>query len=334
MLRVGMLSGWHVHARGYAQELGTIPNVKITAVWDEEPTRGKKWAAELGVPFERELDTFLERDDIDAVVCNAPTNLHAEVMVAAAKAGKHIFTEKVMALTVRECNRIARAVRKAGVKFTISMPMRTSPNNQFAKKVADEKLLGEVMLLRVRVAHNGASAGWLPAHFYDPVACGGGAMMDLGAHPMYIARWILGKPARISSTFNAYTKHKVEDNSVSVIEFESKAIAIVETSFISARSPYALELYGTEGSLVIGGPDNIVKVTSEKIESLVPAGWVTPTHLPKALPSPLRQWVSSILDGTEVLYGLEEGTQLTELMEAAYISHRTGRQVSFSELKR
>ena len=329
MLRVAMLSGWHVHAKGYAHEINGMPDAKVTAVWDELPERGKAWAEELKVPFEPDLQKVLGRDDVDAAAVNAPTNRHAEVMVAAANAKKHIFTEKVMALTVAECDQISAAVRKAGVKFCISMPQRTSPTSLFAKKVADEKLIGEITLLRVRVAHNGASAGWLPPHFYDAVACGGGAMMDLGAHPMYLSRWILGKPARISSTFNYLTGHAVEDNAVSVIEFASKAIAIVETSFVSTHSPFALELYGTEGTLVIGGPENRVKIMSNKIQSAVP-GWIVPTQLPKALPSPLRQWVSGILQGTEIHFGLEDGTQLTELMESAYISHREGHQVAFA----
>ncbi len=329
VLRVAMLSGWHVHAKGYANTVNGFPDAKVTAVWDEEPARGKAWAEELKVPFEPDLRKCCERDDVDGVVVDAPTSMHPEVIIAAARAGKHIFTEKVMALTVKGCDRISAAVRKAGVKFCISMPQRCSATSLFAKKVADEKLIGDVTLLRVRVAHNGASAGWLPPHFYVPETCGGGAMMDLGAHPMYMARWLLGKPSRIVSTFNDRTGHGVEDNSVCLIEFQSKAIAVVETSFVSTHSPGMLELYGTEGALLVGGPDGRVQFRSNKVASSVP-GWVVPAELPKPLPAPLRMWVSGVLEGAPIQFGLEEGTQLTELMEAAYRSHRTGRQVEFA----
>jgi len=326
MLRVAMLSGWHVHARGYANQLNDMPDVEVTAVWDEEAERGKQWADELKVDFESQLDKLLARDDVDAVVVNAPTNRHAEVMVAAAEAGKHVFTEKVMALTVKECDEISQAVKKAGVKFGISFPARTQPQHLFAKQVADEKMIGEVKLMRVRVAHNGASADWLPPHFYDPIACGGGAMMDLGAHPMYLARWILGKPKRISSTFNQTTGHEVEDNAVCVIEFETGAIGIVETSFVSTHSPGCLELYGTEGSMFVGGPEGGVRLISNKIDCAV-KGWIKPVDLPKALPSPLKMWVSGVVEGTPIPFGLVAGTELTELMENAYISHREGKQI-------
>ena len=209
VVRVAMLSGWHVHARGYARELASMPEVKLTAVWDEDAERGKAWAESLQVPFEADLQKVLAREDVDAVACYAPTSMHTEVMTAAAVAGKHIFTEKVMALTIAECKQIAEAVKKAGVKFCISFPYRTRPETLYAHKAVQDGLLGKLTSIRVRVAHNGVSGGWLPPHFEDPVTTGGGAMMDLGAHPMYLARWIGGQPKRIASMFSYVFDHPV-----------------------------------------------------------------------------------------------------------------------------
>ena len=326
MLKVAMLSYWHVHAWDYTRQLMARDDVKITAVWDEIPERGEKAAKEIGAAFEADLDTLLKRDDVDAVVVDTPTNLHKEVMVAAAQAGKHIFTEKVMAITVKDCQELADAVRKAGVKFCISFPHRTMPHNLFAKKVVDEKLIGDITLLRVRNAHDGSVGGWLPDHFYDPDECGGGAMIDLGAHGMYLSRWLLGEPVRITSIFNNYIDKPVEDNAVSVIEFKNKAIAINETGFVTSNSPFTMELHGTHGSLFIGGSENKVRLISKKIDSQV-SGWITPTQLPEPLPSAINQWVDGILNDGEIIFGLEDGIQLTELMEGAYKSHRENRIV-------
>ncbi|MFW5980659.1 MAG: Gfo/Idh/MocA family protein [Halanaerobiaceae bacterium] len=328
MLKVAMLSGWHVHARGYANELNSIPEVEITAVWDEDQERGKEWAEDLGVDFETNLDTLLAREDIEGVVVDAPTNMHPEVMVKAAKAGKHIFTEKVMALTVDECKKIEKAVKENDVTFCISFPHRTRSDVLFAKEAVDNGLVGDITSLRIRNAHNGSVADWLPDHFYDEEECGGGAMIDLGAHGMYLARWFLGKPAKITSIFNKVTDREVEDNAISVIEFENKAIAVNETGFVSTNDPFTLEINGTEGSIVIGGPEGGVKINSNKTESKI-TGWVTPSQLPDPLPHPIEQWVFGILEDDKIHFGLEEGIQLTELMEGAYISYRTGKQVDF-----
>jgi len=328
MVRIAMLSRWHVHAQEYADEINSLENAQVVAVWDEAPIRGQKWASSLSVPFETDLDKLLARDDIDAVAVVTPTNMHPTVMLKAAQAGKHIFTEKVMAITVKECQEIAAAVKAAGVKFCISFPRRGLSKICFAKEAIDQDYLGQPTLLRIRVAHNGALANWLPDHFYDPVLCGGGAMIDLGAHGMYIARWLLGSPKRIVSVFNNFTQRAVDDNTVSVIEFHNGAIAINETSFVSHAGVFYVEISGTEGSLMIGGPEAEILIKSQKYAPASP-GWVEPSPVPEPLPSPITQWIDGILNDGPIHYGLEEGIQLTELMEAAYQAHREGRAIDF-----
>lgn len=324
MLNVAMLSKWHVHAEGYANALRAMDDVKVTCVWDEDAARGKAWADAMGIPFEASLDALLARPDVDAVAVDAPTNMHCEVMVKAANAKKHIFTEKVMALTVAECNIIAEAVKRNGVKFCISFPMRTTPTALYAKQLIDDGALGDITLMRVRNGHDGALAGWLPEYWYDPATTGGGAMMDLGCHPMYAASWILGAPKRISSMFNTLTGRTVEDNSVCTIEFENKAIAVVETSLVSPFTPGLFELYGTEGTLIVYGND--IKVKSKKFGV---QGWVTPDKLPAALPSPLRIFVEGVTQGKDIPFDTEAGTKLTQLMEGAYKAHKNNTVVTF-----
>lgn len=325
MLRVAMLSKWHVPAQGYADLLKSY-GVEIAAVWDEIPERGKDWAQHLGAEFEADLEALLKKETIDGVVVDTPTSLHSKVIVAAAKAGKHIFTEKAMALTVKECNDISEAVRKSGVIFCISFPARTNPAYLYAKKAVEDGLLGDITLLRIRNGHDGALHNWLPDYWYDEKQAGGGAMMDLGCHPMYLASWILGRPKRISSMFNSLTDRAVDDNAVCTVEFANRAIAVVETSLVTYNTPAAFEIYGTEGTLLISRDS--VELTSGKIEGNL-KGWVTRVPMPAALPHPLKQWVDAILEGTPVMFGLEEGTRLTELLEAAYISHKEKRQVEF-----
>nr|MDD6335457.1 Gfo/Idh/MocA family oxidoreductase [bacterium] len=325
MIRLAMLSYWHVHARGYAREFTQGGKAMITAVWDEIPERGREQAAIWGAPFYENLDDLLAREDIDAVCVTAPTNMHGEIMVKAAKAGKHIFTEKVMALTVEECRQIAEAVRENGVQFCISFPHRTQPHNLFAKKAVEQGWLGRISYMRVRNAHDGASSDWLPPHFYDATQCGGGAMMDLGAHPMYLCRWLMGKPVAISSTYTEMTGHGVEDNAVSVIEFGDGAIAVSETGFMTPNSPFMLEIYGTEGGLIITGDE--VKINSRKLSGEV-QGWTVVSDLPKALPSPINQFIAALEGEGEIAFGLEEGIQLTELMVGAYASLKEGKRVA------
>jgi len=324
MLKVAMLSRWHVHADGYAHEFRNRDDVQLTAMWDEEPDKGKAFADKFGLDFEPDLDKLLARADVDAVCVNAPTNMHPEVLIKSAKAGKHIFTEKVLALTNAEAADIRKAVEESSVKFCISFPHRTFPHNLFAKKVMDEKLLGDVNYMRVRNAHNGATAGWLPAHFYDEAQCGGGAMIDLGAHPMYLIPWIMGKPVEVASAFTYVTGRAVEDNAVTVMKYANGAIAVSETGFVSSNSPFMLELYGTAGSLMIIGND--VQLISSKVNEAAAGfgGWIKPGNLPQALPSAISQFVEGVLYGKKIIFGMDDAIVLTEMMDAAYRAHKQG----------
>ncbi|MDE0660157.1 MAG: Gfo/Idh/MocA family oxidoreductase [Gammaproteobacteria bacterium] len=325
MLRVAMLSRWHVHANQYAGETRANPDAEVVAVWDEDGQRGAAWAEELGVPFAADLGVLLA-SDIDAVCVVTPTNLHRDVMVRAANAGKHIFTEKVLATTVADCEAIADAVRASGVTFCISFPRRTIPQILYAKQAMDEGLFGQVTALRIRIAHDGAVRDWLPAHFYDAQACGGGAMMDLGAHGMYLSRWLLGPPKRIVSVFNTVTGRAVDDNTVSVIEFENGAIAVNETSFTGFGGCYSLEIDGTEGGYRMLSPGEGVQIRSKHLGG---SGWRQPEKLPEARAKPIDQWIAGCVHGTPIEFGLEDAIQLTELMEAAYVADGENRSVDF-----
>ena len=139
------------------------------------------------------LDELLESEAEGVIVCSA-TNEHPDTIIRAAKAGKKIFTEKVLALTSKECEEIEDALRENETLFTISYPQKFFRDNRAVIEVAQSGELGKINFIRFRNCHNGSSADWLPPHFYDREQCGGGAMIDLGAHGMYLIHQLLGLP--------------------------------------------------------------------------------------------------------------------------------------------
>ncbi|MBQ3079466.1 MAG: Gfo/Idh/MocA family oxidoreductase [Clostridia bacterium] len=326
MLRVAMVSKWHVHAEGYAKQFNGFEDACVSCVWDDDRARGEAWAKQMNVPFEADYDALLKREDVDAVAICSPTNMHAELMIKAANAKKHIFTEKVMCLTVADCERVKKAVEDNGVIFTISFPHRCFPENIFIKNAIESGMLGEITLFRVRNCHNGSLANWLPEYWYDPATTGGGAMMDLGAHPMYLSRWFLGKPVSIQSAFSNHTNRTVEDDAISMIRFENGALAVAETSLVSPYTPRICEVYGTKG--VILSENGKLRVRVSTIENSDNNGWITP-KLPAPAKEPIRQFVDSVLYGKKVEFGVNEGIELTELMENAYIADGKHAQIEF-----
>jgi 1,5-anhydro-D-fructose reductase (1,5-anhydro-D-mannitol-forming) len=328
MIRVAILSFWHVHANDYAKEALNQPDTEIAAVWDELPSRGRESANKFGVPFIKDLDELMQNPDIDAVIVTTPTNMHHDVMVKAAKAGKHIFTEKVIAPTMKEANQIVAAVQEAGVKLTVSLPRLNDSYTLAVQNVIREGLLGELTLVRVRLAHNGAISGWLPEHFYNLEQCGGGALIDLGCHPVYLNRLFLGMPESVSANYGYITGKEVEDNAVSVFRYANGSIGIAETSFVNSYSPFTVEVHGTEGTLMYGTPEPKMLIRCTKKNA---STWEEIT-LPQPQESAFCQWIGHIQNGTVAEENIKLALDLTKLMDASNLSIKEQRPILISEL--
>ncbi len=319
MIKIAMLSQWHVHAGGYAQGINSSGKAKVVAVWDDDKERGERWAKELDCPFYGDLDELLAKDDIDAVVCDAPTTAHKEILVKAAKAGKHIFTEKALCPTVAECLEVKKAIEEAGVTFVISYPQRGRPCVQFAKKMMEKNAFGKITFVRVRDAHNGVSGGWLPEYWFNKDDAAGGAMMDLGCHPMYLLAYFLGKPMRVTGIYTAPYGKPVDENAVAVAEFDGGAIGVAETSFISTFAPQEVEIIGTEGAMMARGEE--VQFKSNILEGVF--DWFVTPNLPAPKASPLDQFIDAVENGkgSPEGLGIDDAIALTELLELSYIGN-------------
>ena len=310
MINVGLVGTWHVHFNGYATEIKNNPLCKITALWDADEENGRKAAEKYCCDFTSDYDAFLAREDIDAVLVCTSTNLHKDIIIKAAKAGKHIFTEKVLCFTEADALEVAAAIKESGVKFCISFPWRCRGDFQWVKNAVDSGLIGEVNYCRMRNAHNGASSGWLPQTFYDKETCGGGAMMDLGAHSMYLLNWIMGEPVKAASAFTNVKVNSVEDNAVTIITYKNGGIGVSETAFVAENNPFELELVGSKGTILSGG-------FLDKTAYNIGDGWVFP-KLPNPLPSPITMWVEGIENGADIPYGIDDAVALSKIMELAY----------------
>ncbi|MBS4179444.1 Gfo/Idh/MocA family protein [Lederbergia citrea] len=332
MINVALLSRWHVHADDYARNAQDNSNISIQLVWDEEAERGRKWAEELGVTFEESLEAVLSNPAIDAVIVNTPTNLHKKVIIAAAKHKKHIFSEKVLAFSVEDCNEIYDAVEENGVHLMLSLPRLTESYYLYAQEALDSGKLGKLTTIRCRMAHNGAvvregeESGWLPDRFYNKEQAGGGALIDLGAHPIYLTNRLAGQAHSVQATLQQTNGLGVDDNAVVLVDYKSGALGIIETGFLSHGSPFQLELYGTAGTLLI--EDGRIRITSSKFEE---SGWQTPEN-PEALPMPMNQWATAIINGTIPSITKDDAIRLTLINEAAALSHQEGKRINLKDV--
>lgn len=321
MLNVGFISSWHVHTKDYAKAVVESGKARIAAIWDEDEARGRQWAEEWNTEFIASYDDFLARKDIPAVVCDSPTTMHPKLLSKAAAAGKHIFTEKVLAASTADCEALCKAIEDAGITFTISLPLRSNPKMLYAKQLVDSGALGKISGARMRRSHSGVSDRWLPERWFDVESSGGGAMMDLGAHPVYMLAFLFGAPKRVCSLMSNLYCTSSDENAIATVEFENGVIGTCETAFVTYGVPDLLEIYGTEGSLFIHGQD--IKVITKSMANLGLDG-AAPIRLPEAKPMPIVQFIDACINGTGTPehLGTADALVMTKIMEAAYASNR------------
>ncbi len=313
-MKVAIYGVWHVHAADYikvAREFG-----EVVGFYEKNDYFANNFAERFNVHRFNTPEELLESDAEGVIVCSA-TSDHTEDIIKIANAKKHIFTEKVLALTDEDCDKIEKAVEENGVKFVISLVQKYMGSRIAVKKTAFSGEIGKVNYMRFRNCHSGSTEEWLPAHFYNAKECGGGAMIDLGAHGMYLAEWMFGMPVSACSQFTvsceldsakAKNSDRVEDNAVTIMSFENGVIAVNETGFVSNYSPITFEVFGENGYIRMIG-NRVIKCTGTTLGAEVEVE-VGPDE-----PSPLKQFLTgNQLDGC----GIKEAKALTRMMTMAY----------------
>jgi len=322
-LRIAVLSAWHVHAEEYGRAAADHPGTELVAVWDDDAERGRDLAARLGVEATTDLDALLAREDLDGVTVTAATTDHLEVIGKALAAGKHVFTEKLLAPTVAECDKLIAAAEEADVRLTVSLPRLTHGSTLALRALLDAGTLGRITYSRVRLAHDGATADWLPPRFYDASEAIGGAFSDLGAHPVYLTQLILGDElASVRATYTDQTGRGVEDNASVTVATPDGAIGVVETGFVTPASPFTIEVHGTEGSVLYGFETDDA---GAPVMRLVTREGSSRVDLPADQPTLFAQWVDSIHAGAAGEDTVPRARALTALVDAANADAATSR---------
>ena len=252
-LRVAAVGFWHVHADDYARAAREHPGTDLIAVWDDEPERlaaaGERWQ----VDATGDLDALLARDDLDGITVTTATTEHDRVIAAALEAGKHVFTEKVLSPTVEGAQRLVALATERGLVLTVSLPRLFDGPYLTLRRLQREGAFGQVVYARARLAHDGASAGWLPERFHDPATAVGGVFFDLGCHPAYLIQHLLGaEPTSVRAVQGHVTGRGLDDNTTVIVGYEDGAVGVAEASSVTVPGAFALELRGTRGSAVYG----------------------------------------------------------------------------------
>jgi len=338
-VRLGIIGSAFVSSL-HTEALSEVPEAEVVAVCSPGKGHAAAFAERWQIPsFSTDYRKLLDRRDVDAVVVGIPNDLHREVVVAAADAGKHIILEKPMAHTLDDADAMLKACQKRKVMLGYAETICFSPKYVRARKLVEEGAVGALYMVKQGEKHSGPHSDW----FYNVERSGGGALMDMGCHGIEWARWMYGKPKLKSVTAHCQRvlhtqRTKGDDNCVVTLEFDGGGIAVIEDSWAKPGGmDDRIELYGTEGVIYCdllrgssmhtystGGYGYAVEKAGET------RGWTftvfEETHI-YGFPHEMRHFLRAIQGKEQLQESGEDGRTTLEIIYAAYESAATGRSV-------
>ena len=249
VIGVGIIGRQHV-----ARLLSDDSPATLIALADANAEAARAVAEENGVEAAASVAELLAREDIDAVVIAVPSGLHADVTVEALDAGKHVFLEKPIEVTVAAADRIREAEQRSGRILSIASQRRFAAENQYLKKIVSEGLLGRISSATVEVPL------WRTQEYYDSGAWrgtwkldGGGALMNQGVHLVDLTLWLLGDVEELFAFTGllAHERIEVEDTVTATARMTSGAqLTFQATTAAYGKLPIRVSLMGDAGSIV------------------------------------------------------------------------------------
>lgn len=255
-----MKTKWGVLGSGGIARRRTIPegiakagNAELAAVFDIDVSVNREVAEEFGAIACGSEEELLA-SDCDIVYVATPADLHYDQVIRSAQAGKHVFCEKPLGLSVEEGIRMLAACADGGVKLGMGLMMRFHAYHREALRLVHEGRIGTPVFARAQLSC------WYPpiegAWRQDPARGGGGSLVDMGGHCIDLLEMFFGPVRRVfCMTGNLVHSYRSEDTAAVLIEFTNGAKGVVDTLFNvpDMSSKNRLELYGSKGSILAQG---------------------------------------------------------------------------------
>ena len=267
--------GWGFMGKTHVQALRNLPlfypnagfEVALRCVCARHIENAREAARTAG--FEDYTDDYralLARKDVDVVSVCTPNDLHEEMVVAALRAGKHVYIDKPLAVTADSAERIAAVAENAPGFTRMVFNNRYFPSMLRAKQLVEEGRIGRVLAFNARYLHSGSIDPDKPIGWKQGLQ--GGALLDMGVHALDLVTWLVGYPRRVlCKTFTLYperptpgggrTRDLSEDHVQLMLELEGGALGSVEASKIATGSndDLMIDIRGDKGAITWNAMD-------------------------------------------------------------------------------
>ena len=333
MIRVGVLGTGRIgrnHAEIVAQQ---VPGAAVALLYDADTDSAREQGRRLGVPTAASADEVIQSPDVDAIAICTPTGLHAEQVVAAARAGKAIFCEKPVSLELAEVDRALAAVAGAGVPFQVGFNQRFDPGHAAVAAAVREGRVGKPHIVRITSRDPD-----LPP--LDYARGSGGIFLDMTIHDFDMARYVTG--SEVVEVFaagsvlvdSALAEIRDLDTVVVTLIHENGCLTSIDGS---RRSVYGydqrVEVFGSSGVAV--SENQLVHAAVVRDSDGVHGATLKYPFLDRYAASYAAEWaefVTAVREGRPPPVGAEDARAPLVIGLAAWRSVREHRPVRIEEL--
>lgn len=333
-LKLGVIGTGRIGKVHIATLVQSVPGADVVAVADIDIEGAKELAAQFGIPFvSPDYKMVINHPEVEAVVICSPTDTHAKYIVESARAGKHIFCEKPVDLSLDVIREAISEVEKAGVKLMVGFNRRFDPNFMKVHDMVKAGKIGEPNILKI-TSRDPAPP---PAEY---VAVSGGMFLDMTIHDFDMARYIVG-----SEVTEVYVKAAVlvdpaigeagdVDTAIITLTFANGAIGVIDNS---RKAVYGydqrVEIFGSKGMVSADNnfPDNHRYFSGEGVQGSLPLNFFMDRYL-DAYSNELKAFCDAVIKDKPVPVGGQDGLMSVAIGLAAKKSVAEGRPVKLSEI--
>ena len=360
------------HSNAWSQvskffDLPVEPELKVACGRDVEDLQefADRWGwAEI----ETDWCAVVERDDIDIVDISLPQHLHAEVAIAAAQAGKHLFCEKPLGLTIEEGEQMLAAAESASVVHYVNHNYRRAPAVVLARQLIDEGKIGDIYHWRGAYQQSWLIDPNFPLNWkLKKETAKAGPQWDLSSHSVDLAKYLVGDISSVSCLAKNFIKERpldgdpsqsgevtVEDAALMMVEFENGAVGSFESTRFATgrRNHHTFEIYGSRGALAWDLEDmNRLQFLSLQDEDHARGfrdilatermheyakNWWPPGHIigyEHTFVHAVADFLEAVATGGSVSPNFADGIDVLRVLEAGLESAESGRRVDVAREK-
>jgi predicted dehydrogenase len=322
-----------------------FPDVEVVAGVDIRPER-LEWVRENhGVTdVYKDWREMLKKVKPDAVDVCTPNGVHMPAVIDALNAGCHAMTEKPMAMSTKECEKMIAAAEKNKKKLAVGFQQRYHPNTTFINNAREEGRLGKIMFVKCQALRRRGIPNW--GVFGQKKLQGGGPMIDIGVHVIEMAHYMMGSPEPIAASGNTWTYHgnkpstvasawpnwdyktyTVEDLAIGQIRFDNGAILQIEASFVAhiEKDTWNVTIMGDKGGASFD-PPMLFSDQHNFMTNTVPT-FTGKGDFDAMFESKLRNFVDGCLYNKPLMADGYAGLAVQKMLDGVYRSAEAGKEV-------